>query len=1227
MADLTGDTINDINLTNTMVGAVPTLTRVLINGAVFQINPGVNSGTGGYNTFLALSDNNDAGSWQQGFNSNDANPLDATNYEIDASKTKTVQLNSVPITVGTGTGPGGNGGEIGVQYYEIRLDLNESNSTPFISLDQFKIYLSSSSTIESTAGLNALPAANLVYDMDAGGNISVLLRDGNSGSGVDDYVFLIPVSNFAGFPPATTTMYLFTELGHAGNAGTTTGNTTWSADGGFEEFNLQNAVSLSGVKFSDLNSNGLKDGADTFVGGVTINLYEDTNSNGTLDAGDALVQTTVTTAGTGAYSFFGAKTGLTYFVDEVNPAGSVQTTGNFETVIIPGNATGGSAITVDPIGNHYFLPSVTIDKAFSNVTDGPDGGNTTGSTTVIDGAGDIANYTIAVFNNGETALTGVTVTDSLATAGAVAVLKTGGFNSGDTDSDGVLDVGETWRYTATQTATQADLDSNGGGDGDKDNSATVVATQQGTSVTVTATDAAAAPIVPSAALAISKVFAGFTGGDGDSLGDFVGDIANYTIVVTNTGNVTLTDVVVTDPLTGNTYNVGTLAPGGSSTLTELYTITQADLDGGGKAGTDHDIDNTATATSTQTGPASASAVAPLVYAPSLAIDKVFINVTAGDGDTLADAVGDVLNYTVAVTNTGNVTLTNVTVVDPLTGQSISGVTLAPGATNTYNTSYTLTQADLDRAGNAGSDGDIDNTATADSNETGPSSDSAVVPLVYAPSIAIDKTFVGWADGGANGNAVGDVANYTVRVTNTGNVTLTNVTVVDPLTGQNISGVTLAPGATSTYNTSYTLTQADLDNNGGGDADIDNTATTDSDQTGPQSDSAFAPILATASVDLEKLVSTTGGANLANYIDADTAAAGFQNVGVQQDMFFAITAQNTGNVTLTNVVITDVSTAYGGASKVLFTGGSLTADAIALGATLSGDTDSDGQLDVGESWTILYKQGFEFGQHINTASITNAQDATDSDLAFYYGIQGGPGVRTPGFWSNLGGQFWDGIGGNETKSGPTFTQNGDLLIYGNTNGTVDSNGDGVINTADKGLLIGDFNRNGITDAGEDTLFIGLSDAKNLINSSLKSQSGDGVQKLGRDAVASWLNFLAGNPIGASSDTASPKHFIEDAVNWLQTWGGKAGVNSPGNLADNVKTETFDIYDAAHTAVKTNTPQWNISQFAGDNHSAAQVHGALDYYNNTGQTSPTSVQYAMSADDSSDVMLIMASQVTV
>ena len=92
------------------------------------------------------------------------------------------------------------------------------------------------------------------------------------------------------------------------------------------------------------------------------------------------------------------------------------------------------------------------------------------------------------------------------------------------------------------------------------------------------------------------------------------------------------------------------------------------------------------------------------------------------------------NYTVTVTNTGNVTLTGVTVVDPLTGQNISGVTLAPGANQTFNTSYTLTQADLDGAGNAGGDHDIDNTATASSNETGETQASSTVevPLVYDP---------------------------------------------------------------------------------------------------------------------------------------------------------------------------------------------------------------------------------------------------------------------------------------------------------------------------------------------------------------------------------------------------------------------------------------------------------------------------------------------------------------
>ena len=41
-------------------------------------------------------------------------------------------------------------------------------------------------------------------------------------------------------------------------------------------------------------------------------------------------------------------------------------------------------------------------------------------------------------------------------------------------------------------------------------------------------------------------------------------------------------------------------------------------------------------------------------------------------------------------------------------------------------SYTVTQADIDN--NGGGDGDIDNIATADSNETEPDTDDEAVPL-------------------------------------------------------------------------------------------------------------------------------------------------------------------------------------------------------------------------------------------------------------------------------------------------------------------------------------------------------------------------------------------------------------------------------------------------------------------------------------------------------------------
>ena len=652
-----------------------------VGDATFSKTTPVGSGTGLYDPFLATHDSNANGQTNdevaEGFN-NDATGI----LDVDASKTSSLKLSDMPIKVIDG-----------VEYYEFRVDLNETNNVAgrIVTLNEFKIYTSTSpatlanfnnTTDEFGAGFTK------VYDLDAGEDRTLILRDDNSGSGTDDYSVLIKVSAFGDVDPTTTYLTLYTNMGRQPGA---------AEDGGFEEWKTEDvAASITGTKFEDLNGNTVQDPGEGGLGGVTIFL--DRDQDGTLDAGE---RTTVT-ADDGSYTFFGV--GQTEFgsdnvlwIDEVTPDGYTQTTGAHETLTWAGEIP----YTVDPIGNQPPAPP------------------------------------------------------------------------------------------------------------------------------------------PTPAIAIDKVFLNVSGGDGDALADAVGDVLNYTVTVTNTGNVTLTGVTVVDPLTGQNISGVTLAPGANQTFNTSYTLTQADLDGAGHAGGDHDIDNTATASSNETGETQASSTVevPLVYDPKIAIDKVFLNVSGGDGDALADAVGDVLNYAVQVTNTGNVTLTGVTVVDPLTGQNISGVTLAPGANQTFNTSYTLTQADLDGAGHAGGDHDIDNTATASSNETGETQASSTVevPLVYDPKIAIDKVFlnVSGGDGDALADAVGDVLNYAVQVTNTGNVTLTGVTVVDPLTGQNISGVTLAPGANQTFNTSYTLTQADLDGAGhaGGDHDIDNTATASSNETG------------------------------------------------------------------------------------------------------------------------------------------------------------------------------------------------------------------------------------------------------------------------------------------------------------------------------------------------------------------------------------------------------------
>ena len=318
--------------------------------------------------------------------------------------------------------------------------------------------------------------------------------------------------------------------------------------------------------------------------------------------------------------------------------------------------------------------------------------------------------------------------------------------------------------TPTHTVTQADLDA-----GSVVNIATAAGTDPGGNPVTDPSDPVTVPAVQAPALTTvkSSTTANYAA---------VGDVIDYTITVTNTGNVTVDAVDVTDPLAdpGSIMCVPatplTLAPGASTTCTPTHTVTQADLDAGS-------VVNIATAAGTDPGgnpvtDPSDPVTVPAVQGPALTTVKSSLTASYA-------AVGDVIDYTITVTNTGNVTVDAVDVTDPLAdpGSIIcvpaTPLTLAPGASTTCDATHTVTQADLDA-------GSVVNIATADGTDPGGNpvtdpSDPVTVPAVQAPALTTVKS-----SSTANYAAVGDVIDYTITVTNTGNVTVDAVDVTDPL---------------------------------------------------------------------------------------------------------------------------------------------------------------------------------------------------------------------------------------------------------------------------------------------------------------------------------------------------------------------------------------------------------------------------------------------------------------
>jgi len=167
-------------------------------------------------------------------------------------------------------------------------------------------------------------------------------------------------------------------------------------------------------------------------------------------------------------------------------------------------------------------------------------------------------------------------------------------------------------------------------------------------------------------------------------------------------------------------------------------------------------------------------------------------------------------YSYLVTNTGNVTLTNISLSDDNDQNDMScpATTLAPAANMTCTASHAFTQDELDANGSPVADsGVLYNEVTASSDETDDVTDDLSIPITQTPALALTKTASPLVY-----SAVGDVIHYDYVLTNTGNVSLYPTFVVfdDKSTDENCPQPTsLAPGASITCTATYTIQAADV----------------------------------------------------------------------------------------------------------------------------------------------------------------------------------------------------------------------------------------------------------------------------------------------------------------------------------------------------------------------------------------------------------------------------------
>jgi len=502
----------------------------------------------------------------------------------------------------------------------------------------------------------------------------------------------------------------------------------------------------------------------------------------------------------------------------------------------------------------------------------------TGPAALVPGA--TVTYTLKVENNGPSDSSGYIVSDKLPAplTNARSDSSSCGVSGNDVECDGgPLPMGSSASFTVT-----ADVPSNL--NAAVTNTATLLGNEEDPN---TSNNSATTTGLP-ARIGIEAGSGTPTDLNGNGITD-AGDQIPLSYRITNGGQLPLTDIRAEDPkLDTISCPVTALPAGGSTTCTATYTVTTADVATGAAVNTVTAIGATPSGT---TVTSTASTTTPLTEpAPKLGLQQ------SADVTTVA-APGDRVTYSFTVRNTGNVPIADVGVTSSRGQGSSSAITcpagtLAVGASVICTSIYTTTQADIDQ-------GSIDSTAVADGTAVGgdavrSASASTEVSAQQSPALAIVKSAKPIKTA-----APGSKVTYSFVATNTGNVTLTNVRIQETaFSGKGNEPVadcpaanarTLAPGASITCTTTYSLVQADIDA-----GEISNTAVASADpprsvSTGEvtsQPSSVVLPMSQRPSLTLSKI----------------TTSAPITRAG--QEVTFSFHVVNPGNVTITEPRITN-----------------------------------------------------------------------------------------------------------------------------------------------------------------------------------------------------------------------------------------------------------------------------------------------------------------------------------